>query len=296
MKKIFLSMLAAAALAGCAKDEQAPVTPDLVPIDLNAGVKVVSRAAVSKGDNMTFSIAGWETKTAVDYSTANTWATTASVTADPTASAITWTAPQYYNADKDMNTYILAWYPQATVTAGVATFTNTAADQDVMLANEVSGSKSAPVTAAIAFDHMTTQLSFEIVADASLEAGTKVKSIKIKDAVIPTGFDFTKTGDARVTYAAAAILTVPGITETEITSTAAAVGDQVMIQPIATKTLTLEVETDKGGAMEVTVTSADASFLKGRAYTITLTFKQKSIEPKASVAEWTPSTGSGDVE
>ena len=46
----------------------------------------------------------------------------------------------------------------------------------------------------------------------------------------------------------------------------------------------------------VATIDTDTKFEAGKAYTITLTFSQKNIELSATLAEWSPGTGSGTVE
>ena len=70
-----------------------------------------------------------------------------------------------------------------------------------------------------------------------------------------------------------------------------------MILPLTGNTLKVDVTTDKATYEDVTVTiDDDTDFQAGKAYEITLTFKQFGIELSATVAEWNLGTGSGTVE
>lgn len=60
-----------------------------------------------------------------------------------------------------------------------------------------------------------------------------------------------------------------------------------MIAPIAADgSLTLVVETEKGGSLEVPVSVPAAGFQKGYTYDITLKFTAVTIEPKATITDW----------
>lgn len=203
--------------------------------------------------------------------------------------------PQVYHAEDNIKTYMKAWHPAGTPADGKVTFSNTDGTVDALLAGEVVGSKRDNTGKVLQFAHKTTQLKFKAVADASLAAGTTVDKITVLNAQLPTGFDLA--ADA-VTYAQAASLTVPGLdTPVEITTTAADAGAPVMIQPMTGNTVTLKIETSTATFDNVVATIADdTDFKEGKAYTITLTFKQQSLNLTATVAEWTQGSGSAEVE
>lgn len=304
MKRIILSLLISAALAGCSKSGNEPGNPetagDKTPIVLSAGIPTAtvtpdSRASVETGTQFTAGAAGWETAGTAVYSDAETWYTTASVTASTTAQPVTLAAPQVYHANDNIKTYMKAWYPAGAPAGGKVTFSNTDGTVDALLAGEVAGSKRDNTGKVLQFAHKTTQLKFKAVADASLAAGTTVDKITVLNAQLPTGFDLA--ADA-VTYAQAAPLTVPGLdTPVEITTTAADAGAPVMIKPMTGNIVTLRIETSAATFDNVVATIADdTDFKEGKAYTITLTFKQQSLNLTATVAEWTQGSGSAEVE
>ena len=233
------------------------------------------------------------------YTAAPLWNTTITTTANATtAQAVTWTAPQYYNADAGTTTYMKAWHPAGTLSGTLVTFPNTDGSVDALLAPVVSGTKLNKDGKVLAFAHQTAQINFKVKAGTGLDATTKLRSIKIKSVQLPTGFDLTKTGAAAVTYATAADLTVPGITSdaTTITATAASVGSPVMVKPITGATFTVDVVTNKAAYTNQTVTVTGANILAGTAYDVTLTFTQSSIELKATVTAWKSATGAADIE
>lgn len=303
MKRSILSLLAIVTLAGCSKSENGTGNSgeegNSTPIVLSAGIPTAtvtpgSRAVVETGTPFTAGVAGWETSGAVAYNDATTWYTTADITASTSAQPVTLAAPQVYNANDGIKTYMKAWYPAGSPAAGKVTFTNTDGTVDAMLAGEVVGSKNDNTGKVLQFAHKTTQLKFKAVADASLAAGTTIEKITVLNAELPTGFDLT--ADV-VTYAAAKALDVPGISEKEIAMTAAEVGNPVMIKPMNGNTVSLRIETSAATFDNVTATiDDDTNFVEGKAYTITLTFKQQAVDLSATVAEWTPGTGSANVE
>ena len=304
MKRTILSLLTLAALSGCSKSDNEPGNPatsnDKTPIILSAGVPTAtvtpgSRAVIATGTTFTAGVAGWETANAVDY-TADAWYTTADIEADPTtAKPVSLNDPQHYHTNDGIKTYMQAWYPAGAPAAGKVTFTNPDGTVDALLAGEVVGSKNDNTGKVLKFAHKTTQLKFKVVADASLTAGTTVNKITVLNAELPNGFDLT-TGTA--TYGQPASLDVPGLTTpVEITATAADAGKPVMIKPMSGNTVSLDIETSTAIFNGVTATIRDdAEFKEGKAYTITLTFKQQSLSLTATVAEWTTGTGSATVE
>ena len=112
---------------------------------------------------------------------------------------------------------------------------------------------------------------------------------------LPTGFDLAN--DA-LTHAAKGNLNVPGISGNEvITGTAAAVGAPVMIKPLSGNTVKLKIQTSAATFDEVVATiDGDTDFVEGKAYTITLTFKQQAVDLTATVDEWISGSGSAEVE
>lgn len=305
MKRTIISILALSALVGCSKSGDEPgnqgTASDKTPIVLSAGVPTVSatprsRAVIENGKGTVFTagVAGWETAGAVDY-TADAWYTTADITASMTAQPVALAAPQVYHADDNIKTYMKAWYPVGAPAKGKVTFSNPDGTVDALLAGEVVGSKNDNTGKVLNFAHKTTQLKFKVVADVSLAAGTTVNKITVLNAELPNGFDLT---DGTATYGQPAPLDVPGLTTpVEITATATDAGQPVMIKPMTGNTVSLDIETSTATFNGVTaIIDDDTDFKEGKAYTITLTFKQQSLSLTATVAEWETGTGSADVE
>lgn len=307
IRKPICLLLAAACVCACSKSESGEQIPGGdAEIRLSAGLpaaSVRSKAPIDSGDTFIPAVAGWESAAAANYAGAPAWKTAASeIAASATAQAVTLTDRQFYNANGTIKTYMKAWYPQGTLADGKVTFTGDASYEgdgtdDVLLAGEVSGSKSDRENKVLAFGHLTTQLKFVVKAGEGLASDTKITAIELKNVAVPAGIDLATdalTGSARET------LSVPGIDGGLMigtTETGDAVGNPLMIVPPAGNTVTLKVSTSRAESDNIIATiDGDDKFQAGKAYTITLTFSQKNIELSATLAEWSAGTGSGLVE
>ena len=164
--------------------------------------------------------------------------------------------------------------------------------QDVMYAKEVAaGNSGASQTAALVFEHLTTQLNFamklEPIAESKGEwAGKTVslKSIEVQEAYRPTMVNATN-GDVTWDNINSGTLPVPGISNNVLSAEAVKVGTPVMIRPAAKLTVCAIINV--GGTdipfHNVPVKAAggdDLATVKGEAHLITLTVK----EPKGANA------------
>lgn len=307
MKKIFISLLATAALAGCSGNEENLAIDDgrPVPIELNAGVNTLSRAVISSGSEISnIGIAGWEAKeNAADYTAEYTWHTHLSTTASTTAHNVTWDTQQYYNASEDIYTYMKAWHPcgdfkTSPIVNNKVTFTNNGT-VDVMMANVVKGNKAHKVDGPLVFKHKTSQIKFNVKKGTGLTEGTKIQKIVIKNAQLPTGFDISKdyTNPDAITYAEAADLQIPNLNSNQVIGDEASAGDPVMIRPTGTNDFLIDVTTSGATYTDCKVTlTGGAQMSEGYAYTITLTFGQAGLELTAIVDEWKSATGGAELQ
>ena len=299
--RILLSFLAAGVLlSGCSKNESGdPSDGGRVPIRLGSGVAMVSKAPVTSGTRFEAGIAGWENTATETYAAAPLWNTMIQTTANAEeGQAVTWTAQQYYNADENTTTYMKAWYPAGTLSGTSVVFDNTDGDVDALLAPIVSGTKLNKDGKVLAFAHQTAQINFRVQAGAGLAENTTLRSIKIKNAQLPTGFDLTKEMADAATYGETADLTVPGITADAVTiaETATPVGNPVMIKPISGNTFSIDVETSNATYTGQTVTVTGTNVEAGTAYDVTLTVGQSGISLKATVTDWKKETGSAEIK
>lgn len=303
-RQLLFSLLAFTMLAGCSKSENDTDTDanGRVPIRLNSGIGTVARAPIADDGKATVRIDFWETASEKPtYTAASTWDRTAEVASAASASAITLSAPVYYNADNDVKTFIKGWYPANAPTDGIVSFTVKNGTEDVLLSNTVKGSKNASdqVDAALEFNHQTAMLKFMVKKGIGLLAGTKIKSITVKGASVPVSLNLDtdvvsfEQKDLPVLNLATPIL---------IADPAVTVGDALMIKPLDNNTLTLDIETTVDGTSVAATytgvkfeTAGDKKITMGKAYTITLTFSQTEVEPTAKIVPWSQSTGAGDV-
>lgn len=306
IRKPICLLLTAASLCACSKSESGEQLSGGDAIRLSAGLpsaSVQSKAPIESGNKFIPAVAGWESTAAASYTAAPTWNTTTSeITASTTAQEVELTAPQVYNANGAVKTYMKAWYPQGTLSSGTVTFTTNDSykgdgTDDVLLAGEVSGSKSDRDNKVLAFEHLTTQLKFVVKAGTGLAEGTKLTKIELKNVEVPSGINLTT--DALLS-SSKSVLAVPGIDGNLVIGTTAAgddAGSPLMIVPPTGKTVTLKVTTSAAEFDNIVATiDNDDKFQAGKAYTITLTFDQKNIELSATLAEWSDGAGTGLVE
>lgn len=308
MKTFIFSALALGMMTSCANTDVEGVSTvdngEPVAITLNTGVQQnvvagVTRTPITNG-NFEATILGWEGTDAPDYSTVTpTWNTSSTIDA---SKETTVTLDKYYNKNSATNTFMKACYPAGSVNGGVYGFTDAKEDGsvDILYAKQISGSRATAPTKGLEFNHMLTQIKFSIQAGDGLPAETKLKSITLNDSKIATGIDL-KT-DALEIKAPANLITVPGITPTGIVipdDVTPIENSELMIAPTTGNTMELTVVTTDGvndkTFNKVTVTTEDASFTAGTAYTVTLTFKEK-ISVNAKVSAWKNSTATGEVE
>lgn len=304
MKSLALSMLAIASIAAMSScssendpvDEVIAGNQEKVEIKLSAGVVGIqqTKAPITTKDSFTPSIVGWDAADQPTTTTVPLWITTpdAAIAGDADKATITLSNPQYYNPDNTKHTYIRGYFPVGSPADGKITFDNTNGDQDVMMTEVIdAGTKDATKATELTFSHKLSQLNIAIQKDVSLPAGVTLTSITLKNANIPTGFDIV-TGT--ITYTTSD-LSIDGITAGTSIDTKATVGKAVMVEPFSDTKITLDVVTSQGTFEGIPVTLSAADENGGTSYEVTLTFKQKEISTTASVKDWTPGTGTGDV-
>ena len=303
MKTLVLSMISIAAtiaaMTACTSESdpinEIPNPKDAkVEIKLNAGVLgVETKAAITTSSTFVATIAGWEGNAAPSATTQPTWnTTTEAFSGGETNAEVKLTTPQYYNPNGE-KTFIIGYYPAGTLKEGKVTFINTKGDVDVMMTSiKDAGTRTSSSTTAITFSHKLSQLKMNIKKDNSLNENVTLTSITVKNAEIPTGFDIA-TGE--ITYATATDININNINNAAINSNLDSAGDAIMIRPISTKQITLDIVTDQGSFNDIPVTLNAEDTNGGTSYNIELTFKKKAVDVTATVTDWTPGTGTGDV-
>ncbi len=309
MKTFVFSAVAMAVLASCTNSAIDDVVnnDEPVAIRLSAGVQANgakdTRAPITGSATFVPTILAWEGNAEpTDYATSTVkWTTTTDpIAANSTNVGLKLTKDQYYNSEASINTYMKAYYPEGTFSNGEYSFKAgyaTNGTQDVLISNTVSGNKSAATNKLFTFTHPLSQFKFEVAAGVGMNADVKVKSIKLKSVKLPTGITVGASSDA-VKYGSNADLSVPITGEGVVpTSEGASIGDPVMVCPLETTALTLDVETSEVTYTNIPITIEGGSVEAGTAYTITLTLQNKQIAGNATVTDWKDTgKGSGTVE
>lgn len=308
-----LAMALGAVLSACAEKE--PAQPAQGPaIELGAGMAVPatvpesaasalaktggSRGAVNDGDLFTAAVAGWETSGTPDYATPCTWLSTFTAAAAE-SQPVTLAPKRYYNGSAEVKTAMKAWTPAGTLGPdGQVSFGGPNDGQtDVMLSGAISGSSEIR-PGDLCFSHCLTQIRFRIVAEQTLTVPPTLTSITVHGVQLPAGLDLTAD---EVTYAPAADFPLRGIEagKTPFGTEAQSVGAALLLRPFEGNTLTVDVVTSLGfhGSVRATI-DADAHFMPGKAYTITLTYTggdPRSLGATVSVAPWQDAQG-GNID
>lgn len=294
MKKIMLVTMAAMAMAGCTQNDEIFNNDDLVEIKLNGGIEstVVSRAAINKGDALSgIQFLKVDGETIADLKDVSAPSTTGSMVE---AGTITFQNALYYPSSDD-KTNIIAYYPAATAVAGgVASMTITGAE-DVLYALKVSGNKTTPISTSLQFAHKLTQFKFVLKRDAaSTDADITNVNVAIENA--NTKFNMNLL-DGALTDWGTPISTIKPVIDATATVAGTTETEGIMLEPDLTA-LNLIVSATGYTGETITISGTDdGKFKAGKAYTITLTFKGKSVAPTGEITEWTQGTGgSADVE
>lgn len=170
-------------------------------------------------------------------------------------------------------------------TSGTVMFTIDG-DMDVMVASEVSGTRTTQV-GQMAFAHQLSQTQFKVAKSANVaEADMTITSITVKN-VSP---EVKLVMPATVTYEGTVIdLTVKGSFPSAVLTTTAAECGYIMVPPVAT--YTIDIVTNKETFNDVTIKPTTGEFVAGSAHVITLTFDAQEASVTASAGEWIDGVG-----
>lgn len=289
MKKYMIIALAASLFSACQSDNDdehgiAWGSNDPVEIKVSAGISgVQTKAPVNNGDNVVGNFVA--STTTGDYTT-NAWTATGTFAASGTATSFSFSPAQYYPVDGS-TIYIKGYYPAGSISGKTVTYTTFDGTQDVMLSNQVSGTKATAATPlAFTFNHLLSQLQFNLVAAAGYDVSKTVTSIVIKSQQtaktldLNTGNMTTNTGD----------ITLAGSFAISTSGTVAAARPMVIA---GATSITVSVTTSDG------VTYPDATInlttVVGKAHQLTLTFTPKLITVTAAVTPWDTSGAGGSA-
>lgn len=295
MKKFFYPAVAllATSMIACTSENEPTLTDNDQPVEIKLSAKmteyaveVQSRAALNDFDESKYYFVRWDGETQ-NLNTTPLAATIAS------GGAITFDATQYYKVNGD-KAYFIGYYPEGTCSNGTVTFTGLNGTQDILYAGEVSGDKTTPIAAqAIVFNHKLAQLNFKFEKDASFTNNVSIAALKVNGTKLPESLNLA---DGELSFATTASPIT--VFDNKTYAADATPTENVMVQPVAGSDITIEITLD-GIATPITITPtfSDATLVAGTAYTITLTFKQKSIDATAKMEGWkTTGTGSGEIQ
>ena len=197
MKKILLSVMLAAALASCTKEENGKNPAG--DFEIMAGATALSVDAVTKAPINAIPAGGLLARVPVSEISGNytaEWQSNAGYMKFTPTSTSTATgfaddagvaAPKFYPAEDNKTTYLCGLYPSEGWTVGTNATLNFDGKTDVMAAKEVSTTKADAATSSfktLAFQHLLTQLRIQFVApDANAaNAWGSISSLELQDA------------------------------------------------------------------------------------------------------------------
>lgn len=317
MKKIFISVLTLAALAGCSKEENGlPASSNeesraVIAPSANIENNVISRAAVEgtvflQGSDV-FRLSAFE---AVEEPTDNWTATGAEAfedmqvncVADGTLSLAT---PKYYPpTGASEKLWFYAYAPSGTYTNGngatkpFVSYTITG-QEDIMTGKVTNPNGFGGVAngetqthPAFEFSHLLKKITFKVKAGDTFDAesNTTVSQIVVKDVKTSATLDVVE-GTLVFSGNADQSLTLSG-SNTVITTAGASVPGCLMFEPGATFTVSVTA----GGVTyaDATVTLSGTNAGKaGVSHEVTLTFHRSGIVPTATIVDWTPGENAG---
>lgn len=239
----------------------------------------------------------------------------ATFTAGTTNQAVGLNPALYYAPNtKSTKSHLLAVAPAGKVSDKVIEITPQDGLQDVMYAKTTKAGShtTAESTINLAFEHKTTQISFEVKLKSALANGWKdktvsVKNITIQQAELPVSVAFA-TGT--VNWAVPTLLSVPNISDGTLTTDATKIGEAVMLK--GSNSLVINVTLGVSGLPDVLynnveVTASNGGSLttvEGSSHVVTLTVEEPvtpdgatAIKTTATVAEWTTgAAGTGSLK
>lgn len=316
MKKSAFLWLLLPLLAGCKDSTDTPIPAESSKMSLLGSI---NSTVNTRGDGVIDPVApGFDTQTLLlnfarinqdastgEYPAYGSTALKASRAAGTGSTDITFDADnsQFYTpAGTNSSSKLVGWYPRASVTSGVVSFTIDGST-DVMLSNEVEGSVASQFNTdakKFTFEHRLAQLQFKVYAvDAAAKAGWgDITSIKLKNqytecsVTLPGTVSFPTTGTASDLNVSGATLPVTlGVTVANATG-----AGYFMIAPVAaTGSVTLEIVTSAGGTKTITIPIPADGFLAGNAYVITLSFSNQGVTGSAGIGTWISNTVPDEV-
>ncbi len=333
--RITLAALALLAVS-CSENEKAS-TPE-VPVNAKAihigqSVQGLTRAVVEDGANVTATVlmcdgetenwAGFVAKKTNDINNgalegrANT--ATASFKAG-SGKEVSLNPTLYYdNKNTSTKSHLAAVAPTGTLAGTVVTMNNVDGQQDVMYAKTVNAGTSATPesTISLSFEHLTTQLNFEVKMTKASSNGAwtgqtvTVKEIKVQSVQLPQAVN---AADGVVTWSAASPLDLSEVNNPVLSTTATRIGSPIMIKGESFVKLDVTLTVNGADLLFSNVpikdatssSSSDLATVTGRSHLVTLNVTEPEtasgsgvaiINVTATVAPWKVGTpGSAELK
>lgn len=302
MKTLVLSMISiaatVAAMTACTSEGDPIDNIDNgqpVEIKLNAGVittksAITSNAAGELDNDLAYVHFYRIDKTTPNWTTDNSTSFTGTIKKNKD---IEFAEKQYYPANGD-NTTVAGLFVGETITtppaltAGVADVTITGAE-DIICATPIDlGNRKNPSTTPLGFNHLLTQFKFIVKIDkVTITNEISNIAIKVKDA--STKAKVTLSDGTIGTWSAKDVITGPtGLTASADGQPSAASGG-IMLEPgLSSITLAITGTGLPTEGLETTINGSETSntFEQGKAYEITLKFKNREVSGTASITQW----------
>lgn len=296
MKKTLLFLLCAVFTAvGCKKE--IPKRMDLLEIQLEGKVAAtITKGAIESGHSSSLPINFLRE----DQSSDGSWGGYGSPLDATRESSgnITFSITQYYLTHPSYdNTKLVGWHPRSSVTDNKTTIPIDG-KTDIMLSNEITGSKSSLFGATDAlthvFSHLLTQIRVTAYArsEAERELWGTVTSIAIKSTPANCTIDFpgsvsfgTDAGlelvrTSRSNDAVTAVTYPLSLSASSSTPTDCG---YAIIAPEGSGGIILSITTQKGGTIDIGISH---ELIAGTAYNIQLLFTAKEITASATIENW----------
>lgn len=304
-----MTAIALLAVTSCDKSSQDENVSGGVPILIGGQtVQVGTKAAVEAGGAFSAQVIGsLSSKSyakASIYTDANATPLNQTVSFAATTGNGAFSPAVHYPADGS-TVYLTGYAPETgTLTdAGKVTFTiPAAADADIMVATETSGSKSGKNTAlALAFQHKMTQVQFKVKATAEGAAlWGALTDITVTGQPSAVELDLSSEGFPITASGSASYVAFSGTGDQALAlptgGTASDAGGSLILAPVGTGSFTFTFKTEKSGSEAVSKTIAVVASdpVAGESITlaasqknvITLDFSASQITVSATVGEW----------
>lgn len=313
MKKIFISVLTLAALAGCSKEENTGIGTgdDRVAIAPSANIEsnVISRAAVegtsfAEGTDV-FRLSAFESATepAGNWTAAGAEAfenMQVNCAANGTLSLVT---PKYYPpTGASEKLWFYAYAPSGSYTNGNGatkpSVSYTITGQEDIMTGKVTNTNGFGGVAkgetqthpAFEFSHLLKKITFKVKAGDTFDADARIQvtDITVKNVKTSATLDVV-TGT--LAFSGNDDLTLSG-SNTVITAAGTSVPGCLMFEPGETFTVSVTAGGVTYADATVTLSGTDAG-KAGVSHEVTLTFHRSAIVPTATIVDWTPGEDAG---